>query len=450
MLRRKTLRTSVEQVVSSGRCSGCGGCTLTSKRVKMELSEDGYMRPSVTAHPSVSASEDRFESQHFERVCPGVGLEAPTRPEDSRINPFFGHHKKVWSAHATDPEVRFRGSSGGVLTAIQAWLLASGLVDQVVGTKMNPSDPKKSIPVTVTTPAQAVENAGSRYAPSATLSAVPRRITADAAIVCKPCEASALRSYLGGRNSPELSDPVVLSFFCAGVPSQNATNLLITQLGIDPSDVKSVRYRGNGWPGSFAVESENGSSAEMNYEESWGQHLGKTVQWRCKLCVDGTGADADISVGDYWQSDNNGYPVFDNADGNSVVIARTDRGLAIIEAMILEGTIQAEAIDLTSVESLQPLQTQRRRTLLARLLGRFAAGYRVPIYRGYGLTKLQLRASSEFPRAFVGTMTRSRQQNIVLRGSEVGSERARLEQSERPHEIVPRNSDQVEPRPKSG
>ncbi len=120
----------------------------------------------------------------------------------------------------------------------------------------------------------------------------------------------------------------------------------------------------------------------MSYEDSWGgKNLGRRLPLRCKLCADGTGGeDADIAVGDFWATDaKGGYPAFDNADGNSVIIARTQRGAELLLAAADQRILTLNPpVNLESVAAVQPLQAERRRTLAGRLAGRRLAGYRVP------------------------------------------------------------------------
>lgn len=404
------LGKAIARVVDADNCSGCGGCLLASARVQMSFSDQGYMRPTVSGN--TDRHQDRIETAHFRQICPGRNVTAPHRHDLAATNEVFGTYLKAWTAYASDTEIRHHGSSGGVLTAVQLFMLQKGGANHVVGTAMSSASPSTTVPVKLNLACDVRSSAGSRYAPSATLAAVDSDVRSNQVVVCKPCEASALRAHLNVRDtalSNVVDEPLILSFFCAGVPSQTATDRLVTDLGIPSADVRSVKYRGDGWPGQFSVESTSGSKKTMSYDESWGSHLGKTVQWRCKICVDGTGGHADISVGDYWESDERGFPVFENADGNSILLARTARGLGVIEQMIDAGVLNVNPVTVETAEKLQPLQTLRKRTLAGRLAGRVGAGYRIPIYRGYGLTRLQFANPKSFPRAFMGTLARSRQ-----------------------------------------
>lgn len=364
----------------------------------MQLNSDGFLRPALIQHRADEAEIDATEAARFERVCPALTLTARRTP-GQKSHPILGRYVAAWQGFAVNDELRRAGSSGGVLTALSDWLVASGRAPAVQASAMSESRPTRTVPVRITTRQEALAAAGSRYAPVSNLD----RADAHSPLVGKPCEVSAAYRLGGGEHDA----PVLLSFFCAGTPSQHATDRLVNELGGNPSAVASLRYRGDGWPGSFKFTSDDGSSGEMSYQMSWGSRLGRELQLRCKLCVDGTGEHADISVGDYWEADANGFPVFDEALGNSVVIARTERGAEILRAAAQDGVVALAAVDLDDVARVQPLQTLRRQTLAGRLAGRRLAGKSTPRYAGYGLLSRAIVHFRANVRAAVGMFARS-------------------------------------------
>jgi len=397
------LAKAINRVVKNDNCSGCGGCALISKRVVMDLDSEGFMRPRVKPLSHESLTVAKRQSEVFDSMCPGIRITAP-KHLGAKTHSIFGQYFSTWEASAIDPVIRHAGSSGGVLTALSAWLLDTGQVKSMSGAGADTSSPSRTVSVKITTRDQALSASGSRYAPVATLTTWQDHPAAG--LVAKPCEVSAAVQLHQATNS-QAEMPITLSFFCAGTPSQDATDDLITSLGITPARAASVRYRGNGWPGRFAVESSTGEKASLTYDESWGNHLGRKLQWRCKTCVDGTGAHADISVGDLWQADANGYPTFIDTPGNSIAIARTSRGDSLLRAAAAAGIIALSPVDPDVAAAIQPLQRQRRTTILGRLAGRRISGHHIPIYRGYNLVQHLLRYPRENARALLGTFLRS-------------------------------------------
>ncbi|MBW4818531.1 Coenzyme F420 hydrogenase/dehydrogenase, beta subunit C-terminal domain [Rhodococcus qingshengii] len=399
---RDPLEKSIRRVAANGNCSGCGACVLVSPRVSMGLDEEGYMRPrlnSVFPSDGLSSAE---ESKLFKAICPGVGLAARAATE-MRHHEIFGAFVSSWQGWASDPDIRFSGSSGGVITALAAWLLETGRATSVVGSRGGETDPKRTVTVSVEDTVGVKSISGSRYAPVSNAE-LYKADDSRQVFVGKPCEASAAAklSEAAGVQDP----PILLSFFCAGTPSQLGTDNLVRLLG-HANDVDDVRYRGNGWPGEFRLSKNGQRVGSMSYDESWGRHIGRQIQWRCKICPDGTGGDADISVGDFWAADANGYPVFDTAEGNSVVIARSQRGAVILREAAAAGIIALAPVDLDDVAAIQPLQVERKITLLGRLVGRIVTLKRVPRYRGFGLAVLSTKGVKKSTRAVVGTARRS-------------------------------------------
>ncbi len=393
------LRARVRDVLARDACSGCGLCAQLDGGLQMRLDSDGYARPAEVGTPAEVPDAVRT----FARSCPGVRVAAQA-PRGSLRHPLLGSYFAAWEAWATDPEIRLAGSSGGVLTALHTWLIASGRAARVAGVAGDPQRPRRSIPITITTREQALTAAGSRYAPVAALGN-PDVLAPGSAVTAKPCEIAALRA---ANIAGEDEGPLLLSFFCAGTPSQHATDALLEGLGIGQDQkVDALRYRGNGWPGRFAARAGR-AEVSADYEESWGSTLGPTTQWRCKVCPDGVGESADIVAADSWATDERGYPQFAEGDGVSALIARTKRGLQVIEDAIAEGVIEVRPLSMDALASAQPLQTARRRHLLARLWGSALAGRRPPRYPGFGLARLSFAHPRRFVQVLRGTLRRVR------------------------------------------
>lgn len=371
----------------------------------MSLSQEGYLRPEFGPERA-GASETKAAAALFKEVCPGVRLRSPSTVDRPRHHPSFGSYVSAWEAWSCDEEIRFAGSSGGVLTALGEWLVRSGRIKAAVASAASSSTPTRTVPVTIMSKKEFLASAGSRYAPVSNIQTIGDGGT-DLAVVGKPCEVSALKRLQKSTGVAPGESPVLLSFFCAGTPSQQATDRLADTLGTPVDQVAELRYRGNGWPGNFSVTDRAGSTVSLTYDESWGQHLGRALQWRCKLCPDGVGEDADIAVGDYWEADDEGYPLFEDQQGRSVAIARTSRGHQLLMDAAAAGAIYLRPASLDSVAAIQPLQVQRRATLLGRLTGRLLAGKRIPVYSGYGLSRLARVNPKDNLAALRGTRSRS-------------------------------------------
>ena len=373
------LDDAIDQVVREELCTGCGACCRLDPGLAMELDPGGFARPvRVTGSddPQSTAARDTFD-----QICPGRSLILP-HEERQRTHPTMGRYVEAWVAWATDPAIRTRGSSGGALTALSSWRSAAG---PVLAAGAAPDNPRRTVPVIITSRDEALAAAGSRYGPVSVAGAPGEYET----VVGKPCEVAALRQLDAALSTP--ARPLYLSFYCAGTPSQRATDELVSSLGFPPHAVlDDLWYRGRGWPGRFTVVDENGERS-LSYEESWGSHLGRALQWRCKICPDGIGEFGDITAADFWEADESGYPTFQEQDGRSALIVRTAYGQRVLKEAVAAGVLEIEPLDLDDLARVQPLQVTRRSTLLGRLIGSRLSGRDVPRYRGFPLLRLALR-----------------------------------------------------------
>lgn len=395
------LEQEIADVLGRRACSGCGLCTHLDPALRMELDAEGFARPRLVgasrAVPDAAAV--------FRRSCPGVVVRAPDAAPGAARDALLGAHVGAWRAWAADAELRHAGSSGGALTALHAWLVASGRAARVTGAAADAAEPRRTVPVTIVSRTDALRAAGSRYAPVAALD-TPDVLRPGSAVCAKPCEVSALRQAAADLVPGE--PPLLLSFFCAGTPSQRATDELLRQLGVQADEpVTALRYRGLGWPGRFRARA-GGREVSADYEESWGSVLGPTTQWRCKVCADGVGEAADVVSADAWEADEHGYPSFADGDGTSALIARTARGRRAVLDAAAAGVLELAPLDMRALAAAQPLQTQRRRFLRARLWGSALAGRRPPRYPGFQLLALTLASPRTGLRVLRGTFRRVR------------------------------------------
>lgn len=371
---------ALARVARGDLCAGCGACAaLAPGKIAMHEQAPGWARP--VQKQDLSAEEDRAIAE----VCPGLGqsVEADGRRDDPLWGPFVG----MASGWATDPALRHAGASGGALSALTAHLLASGEVDAVVSNGPDPDRPTGNRTLLLQPGDNPAMAAGSRYAPSSPLAGLPALVASGRrhAFIGKPCDAAALRAMAGRDTAVAAAFPVILSFFCAGVPSATGARAVLARLGVAEEDVAAFRYRGNGWPGMATASLRDGSERSMTYADSWGSVLSRHVQHRCKICADGTGVAADIACADAWEVDERGYPLFEEADGISLVVARTALGQRIMAAASASGHLHTGPFDPTSLTAIQVGQRDRRRALLARLAALRLVGRPVPRYRGLRL-----------------------------------------------------------------
>ncbi|MFN4090856.1 MAG: Coenzyme F420 hydrogenase/dehydrogenase, beta subunit C-terminal domain [Alphaproteobacteria bacterium] len=392
-------RPGLGDLVAGGLCAGCGLCAaLAGPAVEMRLTKRGFARPATRAAVP-TGTLDRILA-----ACPAVAVEGPD--PDHATDTVWGPVQVLRRAWAVDPAVRFAGASGGVVTALAGHLLTTGAVDAVLhaGGGERPLETVGRVSRNV---AALLAHAGSRYAPSPVLAGLAAAL-AEAeriAVIGKPCEIAALRRLV--RDDPSLTAriPWMLSFFCAGVPSQAGTEILLRRMGIAPERLRHLRYRGMGWPGRMTAEAEDGRIAAMSYTDSWGGELHRHLQFRCKICPDGTGEQADIAAADAWITPS-GYPDFAERDGVSAVIARSGRGRALLAEAEAAGVLATAPLAVVELAAMQPYQLRRKQTVAVRVAALRLLGGRAPRYRRLRLARNALGGWRRLLRDFAGTALR--------------------------------------------
>ena len=255
--------------------------------------------------------------------------------------------------------------------------------------------------------------AGSRYAPSSPVAGIAPLLagTERFAFAGKPCDVAALRMLETHDARVSARFPVMLSFFCAGVPSLEGAAGILKALEVEEAELDLFRYRGQGWPGRATATRKDGSERSMSYHDSWGNILSHHVQHRCKICADGAGAAADVVCADAWKADADGYPLFEEEDGISLIVARTHKGAGIIKAAEAAGDLVVEGFDMAALRGIQKGQLWRRRVLSSRLAALRLMGKPVPRYVGLQVRQVaSLAGRRERLRNFIGMIKR------VLRG----------------------------------
>ena len=326
----------LSDVVDWRLCVGCGACAYICPDKKVQLLDffaEG-IRPVVDSTGCASCRQCL-------EVCPAVRSDFQgTQLQTGRKSPTsfakeWGSVVGLWEGHATDPEIRFRGSSGGALTAISAYCLEVLGMSGVLHVAQDPGDPVRNQTRLSRSRAELVSSTGSRYSPASVANGLGlvEAALGPCVVIGKPAEIAAVRNARKLRPELDRKVGVTLSFFCAESPSTQGTVALLEKLSVDRSRVSDLRYRGQGWPGHFAptIRGESEPCRKITYRESWA-FLQAFRPWSVQLWPDGTGELADISCGDPWYEQPDGQN-----PGFSLVVARTERGREIIEGAMAAG-----------------------------------------------------------------------------------------------------------------
>lgn len=396
----------VEAIKGAGLCLGCGLCAGVgdSAAIVMEDSPAGYRRPFERA--AVPAAQARL----VDAICPGLNIVHRDNDEEAPYHSSWGSVLESRLGWSTDNRLRRQASSGGALSSILVYLIETGAVDYVLQAAVSDASPLRNA-LTISTDREDIfQSAGSRYAPSSPLEDIAKRLEAPGRFVFvgKPCDVAGLRAL--GRHDPRVAEkvPYMLAFMCAGVPSYRGTDAVLKAMGIeDPAAVVGFRYRGDGWPGYATATLPDGTTRTMDYNSSWGGILNRHLQFRCKICPDGTGEFADITFADGWLCDERGYPLFEEHDGRSLVLTRTRKGEALLQEAVKRGDMAIEPLTIDSIRHMQPFQTKRKGFVYSRVAAMLTVGLAPPRFRNLRLGSMaRALGLKENTRSYIGTLRR--------------------------------------------
>lgn len=383
-------------------CIGCGLCHAVYG-CKLCEDADGFLAP-------VLDEKDQL-AEKWKDFCP---MEYYHTSDHFLV---WGNYLSTYKGYAADSKIRYKASSGGLLTALALYLLESGSVDGIIQTKAKRDNPFETETVVSCCREDVLKCMGSRYAGSAPLMDILSFVKKGKkyAFIGKPCDVLALYQYMERDETLRLQIVITMSFFCAGIPSLKINKKLVNAMGCDPQKLAELQYRGQGWPGFVTAIDQEGRKYKMDYQTAWGRYLGRDVRNICKLCMDGIGEKADIVCADLWHLDKEKKPDFSEHEGRNIVFCRTELAKRILERAKIEGMICIEPFtsEMNHFKYYQPYQFTRRTTMKYKILAMKICGRFVPAYNKELLNKASSYSSpKENWRIFKGTIKRILQGKI--------------------------------------
>lgn len=372
---------NVTDVVAAGLCTGCGLCSSIAgpDNISMGINIAGNMRP-LPIRPINAAVNSEIM-----KTCPGATLTGPGKPDGVETDPTWGPIRQLRRTWSAEPEVRHRAAAGGTLTGLGRYLLESGEVDAILHVKASEKTPWLTDAQISRTGEAVLQGAQSRYGPAAPLKHVKALLDAGErfAVIAKPCDISAVRAL--AVVDPRVNKQVkyLLTNFCGGVFNAHVARSIIRYHGVDEVDVKRFGFRGDGWPGPHRVETRDGQTFDIAYEEAYkDKPWGYDLQFRCKICPDAVGEVADISVPDGWIL-RNGKPVYDEAPGTNAAVVRTESGARLLANAVKAGFIETSELSLAELEAMHANHPVRKLGTPATFFALKIMGQPRPDVRGY-------------------------------------------------------------------
>jgi coenzyme F420 hydrogenase subunit beta len=331
------------EVLDPGNCAHCGACVGLCPEL-LEFRETP--RGPLPALRAPRAPDDPPALGLAWAACPGRGVPYPelfrflgAAPQSWLLGPF----RALYTGFATDPAVRRRGASGGVITRVLIHLIETGRVQGAVVLRQGLRHPEVATPTIATTAAEVLAAAESVYAVTPVLTILPEMaaFAGRLAFVGLPEHVAALRMLQVARHPAALRVTFVAGPYTGTNMYAGAVRAFLRARGVqDDVAIASLRWRAGEWPGHLRVELADGRvfTARKFY---YNYLIPFYASRHCQITPDFTNETTDLSVGDAWA------PALERqGGGHSVIVARTDRAHALLDELR-----QAGALALAPVEA---------------------------------------------------------------------------------------------------
>jgi coenzyme F420 hydrogenase subunit beta len=329
------------QVIQPKNCFHCGACVGLNPDI-LEF-QDTAAGPLPHLRYLLDDSEDESLKLAW-AVCPGRGVPYPNLFDYLNYpieNWMLGHYHSVSTGHASDPEIRRRGASGGIISRVLIYLLETGQISGAIVLKQGLESPETATPIIATSREEILQSAQSVYAVTPMLTILSQVDAFDGrlAFVGLPEQVSTLRllqasGYKAAQKIVFVAGPYTGTNMYSG-----ALRAFLRSQGVgDNIPISSVQWRAGEWPGYLQIKTadEKIFKAQKFY---YNYLIPFYISRNCQIIPDFTNETTDLSVGDAWS------PQFESqGGGHSVVVARSPYAAKILAEMEQQGALTLNSI----------------------------------------------------------------------------------------------------------
>ena len=338
MQQKRDFASLQAQVIDPGLCTRCGGCVGVCPDDALEFDDvlgdclpqqKGACSDCGLCHTACSGSEVIF-SQLNQQV---FGRQP--------ANMLLGNFENLFVGHAAEGEVRRRGASGGIITAVLCYLLEKAEIDGAIVLGMEEGEPWKAKVQIARTPEEIQNAAQSKYSlsPVNTIFRELEQVEGRFAYVGLPCQVHSLRKLQAAGHPATAKITLVIGSYCGTILQFDAVRSFLRNNGVrDIAQVADLQYRAGEWPGQMQVTLKSGDVIAL--KKFYANYLIPFFMAdRCKLCTDLANEFADIACGDAWA------PVYEERGlGWSLVMGRTEQGAGLLARMAEEGALTLQPL----------------------------------------------------------------------------------------------------------
>lgn len=241
-------------------------------------------------------------------------------------NPKFNYQPKVLAS--SNAEIRYKGSSGGVITQIIKYLFETSQIKSAINFRFSGVE---LFEPTLIYSFEKYEHTGSVYHEINIYKFLKENINqvkSPILISCLPCQVVPIKRLLD-KNKIENT---IISLVCSNQLEKEATYYFLEKNNIDINKITDFRYRGNGWPSGIQIKTDEKEYFFHNNTSKWIDVFHSQIfnLNRCLFCKDTFGLSADFSIADPWLK----RYVENDKIGSSIVVSHTKKAEKLIQMMI--------------------------------------------------------------------------------------------------------------------
>lgn len=319
---------NIQIITDAALCSACGGCAGICPVDAITMSENaaGFIR-------AVVDDEKCIKCHKCIHICPSNGTRLSDDLKGSSLGGYIGF--------ASDSAIRVQGQSGGIVTAVLQFMLASGLIDAVVVTRFN-CNRRRAESFLARSTDEIYAARGSHYTQTSPVEIILENQNKKLAAVLLGCQSACLDQI--SKIYPKVRLPILtIGLICGGNLSGYMVDDLMGQAKIrDKKQVTGFRFRDKehgGWPGDIVIHADKTICIPKERRMELKPYY---QNYRCLVCADKMNQHCDIVVGDPW-----GIDISDETAGYTAVITRSEIGENVLKSAQKNGIIflQEESID---------------------------------------------------------------------------------------------------------
>ena len=323
-------------------CYGCGFCKPICPVKAVKFHEDNFSKNNKSFSHAYIDEKKCIECNLCHEICPSKGWRKSYIMKNQSIKEItkaLQPFEELCFCHSTNKNIRRKGTSGGMATAILVYLLEKGVVegvlmpsyDNLLGAKYKIIKTKEEI----------IQNQKSKYF------CIPFDVSFDEikkykslAFIGLPCHLESLTNVF--KKKPKLSKIInfKITLFCAHVQNKIFYSHLLKKQKINPDELKRLDFRPDDWWNCDYFKIETNSKVEtfpFRNDRYNALMIISNIFSRdaCRFCPDFSGRNSDISLGDGWHNKLKG-----NKEGYNYAIIRTSFANKILNEMLKDKKIK--------------------------------------------------------------------------------------------------------------